>query len=400
MFNQIFKIFKYSICFIILIPIYLISPFLLIRFSKVSSEIIGGFAENTETYLCKKYLQNKKFQIDLFCFGKISNNQLAKMIKREIIVLPSIFINVINFNKFISKYFPYFSKHNIDLTNYRDIENLYRKVPQNIKFTDDEIIKGWKLVEKFGIFKETKYICLVIRDDEYKKKTNFLDFSSDYHDFRNFNSDNFIPAAEELANRGLKVIRMGKHVSKKFISKNKNIIDYANSEFRSDFLDIFLGAHCSFCLTTATGIDTIPLIFRKPIAAIVVPLAYFQNYNDNFINISKHHFLNGVKLNAEEIFLNNLAYYLKSDFFKKKNVILQEPNPDEIKEFALEAYEIFINKKDYQGEDLLIQKNFQKKYREFIEIAKKKDPLYLDNIQPLKIKGYFGTSFLKKNNFF
>ena len=47
-----------------------------------------------------------------------------------------------------------------------------------------------------------------------------------------------------------------------------------------------------------------------------------------------------------------------------------------------------------------MQKNFQKKYREFIEIAKKKDPLYLDNLQPLKIKGYFGTSFFKKNNFF
>ena len=70
------------------------------------------------------------------------------------------------------------------------------------------------------------------------------------------------------------LLEWGKNTEKKFISKNKMVIDYSNSKFRSDFMDIYLGAHCEFCITTATGIDTIPLIFKKPIAAIVVPLGY------------------------------------------------------------------------------------------------------------------------------
>ena len=33
---------------------------------------------------------------------------------------------------------------------------------------------------------------------------------------------------------------------------------------RSEFLDIFLAAHCSFCVSTGSGFDAIPQIFRRP----------------------------------------------------------------------------------------------------------------------------------------
>ena len=48
---------------------------------------------------------------------------------------------------------------------------------------------------------------------------------------------------------------MGKIVDKKFDIQSDYIIDYANNPLRSDFMDIYLGAKCLFCLTTQTGYD-------------------------------------------------------------------------------------------------------------------------------------------------
>ena len=64
---------------------------------------------------------------------------------------------------------------------------------------------------------------------------------------------------------------MGKAVNKKIENANPKIIDYANSKFRSDFLDIFLGYRCSFCIRTA-GFGGVPEIFRKPLVVNEGPI--------------------------------------------------------------------------------------------------------------------------------
>ena len=58
---------------------------------------------------------------------------------------------------------------------------------------------------------------------------------------------------------------MGAIVEKPFKSKNPKIIDYANSNLRSDFMDIYLGAKCTFCISTGSGFQCLPVLFRKPI---------------------------------------------------------------------------------------------------------------------------------------
>ena len=58
---------------------------------------------------------------------------------------------------------------------------------------------------------------------------------------------------------------MGKTVEKKLNINNKNFIDYPNSEFRSDFLDIFLFYNSYLNLVSESGILLTSMIFRKPI---------------------------------------------------------------------------------------------------------------------------------------
>ena len=63
---------------------------------------------------------------------------------------------------------------------------------------------------------------------------------------------------------GYTVFRMGAIVEKPLNSKHPRVIDYATNGMRTEFLDIFLGAHCTFCVSTGSGWDSVPQIFRRP----------------------------------------------------------------------------------------------------------------------------------------
>ena len=54
---------------------------------------------------------------------------------------------------------------------------------------------------------------------------------------------------------------MGSKVKDKLNTNNPKILDYANMEIRSDFLDIYLASKCKFCISTDYGLDEVMVIF-------------------------------------------------------------------------------------------------------------------------------------------
>ena len=70
---------------------------------------------------------------------------------------------------------------------------------------------------------------------------------------------------EKMAKKNFFCLRTGLEVENKLISSNQKIIDYANSEDRSDLLDVFLGSKCRFYLLSSSGISLIPEVFNRPI---------------------------------------------------------------------------------------------------------------------------------------
>jgi hypothetical protein len=88
----------YFLALFIIIIIYLLQPFYLIRFGNLNSARLGHFAADTELYFCEKEAKiniPKQKYLDLFFLRKASNNYLAKMWKRELIVLPSFLLKPI-----------------------------------------------------------------------------------------------------------------------------------------------------------------------------------------------------------------------------------------------------------------------------------------------------------------
>jgi putative glycosyltransferase (TIGR04372 family) len=329
--------------FIFVIVIRLISPFFVIRIHQLISSRIGHLTANTELYICEIEAgintPDKPF-LDLIYFGahRICNEQLANMWRRKLCIGPKWILEpAFVLNRIIPG-----GKVNIapPPTQFgRDIHNLFEKSECHIDFTPAEDEKGKAELHKMGIPEGSEFICLNVRDDLYLNKVIPVETNWVYHNYRDSNIENFLLAAETLAEMGYYVIRMGVVVKEPIKSNHPKVIDYAYNGMRNDFMDIYLGAKCLFCLSTGSGFDGIPLIFRRPIAyANIVPLGYIESYVKNSLFLSKHHICSttGKMLREKEIFERGVGFCLSSDGYTKNKVELIENTPQEISDFALE----------------------------------------------------------------
>ena len=195
----------------------------------------------------------------------------------------------------------------------------------------------------------------------------------------------------------------------KFKTKNPKIIDYANSNLKSDFMDVFLGAKCSFCLSTSFGFDEVPNLFRKPIIYLILPFGQFRSFSDRFLILTKHHYLKkeNRRLTLSEIFSHGLAFVYETKIFQQKGIELVDNSPEEIKDAVIEMHESLEGNKKLSNEDENLQKNFKNLYTNnylntINNIEKiqseltEKQHLNLKNVHG-EIRSRFSTKFLKNN---
>ena len=92
-------------------------------------------------------------------------------------------------------------------------------------------------------FKKKKIVCLLCRDGKYiSDKFNF----DDTKNIRNTDIKDLVESLKELEKKNFLIFRMGKNVKDKLNYTSDNVIDYANSDYRSDFMDIYLTYKCDF----------------------------------------------------------------------------------------------------------------------------------------------------------
>ena len=149
-----------------------------------------------------------------------------------------------------------------------DKEGRLINFPPSLNFSEFEIAIGEKFLHKNNISSREKFVCLNVRDSSFLAESENLGWSKSrdwsYHNHRDSDIDTYVAAAETLAEKGYTVFRMGAIVEKPLISNHPRVIDYATNGMRTEFLDIFLGAHCTFCVSTGSGWDCVPQIFRRP----------------------------------------------------------------------------------------------------------------------------------------
>ncbi len=355
----------------ILIIIILLKKFVIIRFMSITSNRIGHFAGNIEMYLCRRDKNNdmEKYYDISFYQSIVSNNTLAEMWKKKLNVYPNYFVfPIFIFLKFFSKFFNFLKIHIIkdDSIDNRDYDNFLDSMPPHLKISNNQHIRGKKYLKKFGLTNDDKFVCFIVRDEAYLKH-HFPNTNWSHWSYRNYDINSFVLAAEELTKLGYFVFRMGNLTQEKMNTKNEMIIDYSKSPMRNDFLDIYLGANCEFCLTTDCGFDYVPFIFRRPLASITDPISLIKFSSKRFLNIYSDYFSinENKKLSLNEIFEYNIAHYPSANDLHKKKMKLIHPDQYQIKNLALDMV-------SYINNDFRLSESDEKLQFKFFEIYKKK----------------------------
>jgi len=251
-------------------------------------------------------------------------------------------------------------EHVIDISSALDIHGFFNHTPPHLSFTSDEERLGKEGLQKLGIGDNAPFICFHARDSIYLDTVMLRKRDWRYHSHRNSKIHNYISAAKEMTRRGYFTIRMGHAVKEAIKTENPKIIDYAVNS-RTDFMDIFLGAKCRFFISSGSGIDAIPEIFRRPVAFV------------NFIPIKNTHtwYLKGLfipkklRLRKEDRFLtfkeilnSEVGGFLESRQYEQRGIDVIENSPEEILALVIETDERLKGTWKETDEDKLLQKRF------------------------------------------
>tara|TARA_Y100000590_G_scaffold388181_1_gene462361 strand:- start:6503 stop:7492 length:990 start_codon:yes stop_codon:yes gene_type:complete len=299
------------------------------------------------------------------------------------------------FPDYCNRMIPGGEEHHLIMSSYskgyqRDLLGIYNKTKSHYSFTKDENIRGNDFLKKIGLKSNDKFICLIVRDAAYKKKFQpYLQDSKLSH--RNSDIENYKLTAINLAKKGYWVFRMGKYVEKQFNNLHKMIYDYAKSQYRSDFLDIWLTANCHFCLSTSTGLDDVAKTFRLPlIHTDVIPIGNIMSGKKDLIVLPKYikDKKNQKKLSLKEQIELNLMRFISDTELDQLNLEVLNNTPEEIEDITMEMVSRLNNTWIEPKNNQYLQNEFWKIMNEWKDFKK-----WHGNIHPR-----VSEAFLRKNS--
>jgi putative glycosyltransferase (TIGR04372 family) len=165
-----------------------------------------------------------------------------------------------------SCFLPYSERLDMWETNH-GYENLYsilnrverewqsKRLPPLLTIESNHKEKGLRVLEDLSIPADAWFVSLHVRSGGSGK--------NNLRDGRNCDIDSYIPAIQAITDAGGYVFRMG-DPSMKPLPELPQVIDYALSPHKSDWMDVFLWACCRFFIGTNSGPTMIPPTFGVP----------------------------------------------------------------------------------------------------------------------------------------
>jgi putative glycosyltransferase (TIGR04372 family) len=252
-----------------LIAVILLSPFFRLRIGRISSDRIGHFILEYDWYFSflKTQMEEKQRRsLDVFFYsGGICNSYLDKLWKRNALIVPRALIYPLYaFLRII----PGLSNFLVTLPSRPTDFSVLDGLPSSIRITVAEVELGTVLLQSVGIQRDSKLVCLYVRDSAYVES---LGLESGHTSYRDSAIENYLPLIENLISRGYFVVRMGTVARGRVDLDSPKYFDYVNSAIRSDFLDFFISSRCNFAISTDSGMMQFPIAFRKPLGLVNVP---------------------------------------------------------------------------------------------------------------------------------
>jgi len=320
------KHFLFAIMAVIHIPlllaIYVIRPFVKIRFGYFTTGRIGHFALDLG-YAIAINNSKPKNEINLYYLqDEASNKQLKIIANRE--------LNISQYYRFFSYAYVLLGLRKKILTPHRhscgsrDTKGLMYNSKYNISLLPSENKDAELYMKKYGWVQGEKFICLNVRDSAF-----FNESQVSRHAYRNSNIDDYEVVISYLLNLGYWVVRIGKMVEKPINIKDNKLIDYGIDQNRSDLLDVWFCKNCEFLVSTGTGVDSVAQMFKKKIVFVnFLPISHIISWTEN-ITVPKKLFWDksGKELSLTEHLDNT---YGNTYQYEEKGIKVVDLSPDEI----------------------------------------------------------------------
>ncbi|MEI7971987.1 MAG: TIGR04372 family glycosyltransferase, partial [Actinomycetota bacterium] len=297
----------------------------------------GHLALEPEIFLAEKEIakenrQAKKRVISIWSLGptsKQSNRFLAKKWKEKLPACPSWLVGSLYRAGSI---FPFLKLDQAKLSITGSMNGL-DKTDSHVSLSAEEMEEGRRRLVEIGISPDKPYVCLIVRDGGHYQSKG--DTESLGYELINFDINHFASAATELIANGYQVVRMGSGSERPFTKAPAGVIDYALSDRRSEFLDVYLAATCTFAISTQTGPDAVCMLFRRPVLYVEVTRFSQFFFGSKFATWSPVRLQqNGKVLDLSEIVKSEIAWFKDPNLFAINGVTQQKSSELEIKDLV------------------------------------------------------------------
>lgn len=255
--------------------------------------------------------------------------------------------------------------------------------PPLLNISNEDKERGWECLRSFGVPRGAWFVGLHVREPGWR------DSNSVGGNHRNADVRNYFQAIKSVTATGGWVIRLGDPVSMTPLPAMDKVIDYAHSNSKSDWMDVFLCSQCRFLIGTASGVYTVSQAFGVP----TVMTNFMAPYN-MFALTSQDLFLSKLcvrkdksrKLTFKELVSPpiGVASYQYDDL----GIEAIENTPEEIKGAVEEMMGRLDGTLEYTEEDEYLQNEFKSNVKDCVELYGDKD---------INVYARIGRDFIRKH---
>lgn len=222
-----------------------------------------------------------------------------------------------------------------------------------LKLNQSEIERGDEVLQRLGVPKGGWFVCIHARSGGYSPADEHL------HQHRNIAISDFEKAVNFIISQGGICIRMGDKTMTPS-PKISGLIDYAVSDYKEDWMDLYLSARCKFFLGSNSGAVTMAMVYGVPCAVVgMAPLSAFSvGINDLSIPMIHRSKKSNKTMSFDEILQSEVGSYKLAEEYEKAGIILEHNTPDDILDLTVEMYTRVLGSNKSEIVDEIRQKKF------------------------------------------
>ena len=215
-----------------------------------------------------------------------------------------------------------------------------------LTLTGSDHERGWRCLRGLGVSADAWFVGMHVREGRVQGERN-----ADINTYR--------IAIESIVARGGWVIRMG-DPSMTPLPAMPQVIDYAHSKVRSDWMDVFLWARCRFFIGTQSGPAWVPPTFGVPCVITNWPSMGIRLWFNKDLCIFKLNWSEREAryVNFAEVISSPLARGECTQYRASRGIKFVDNTPEEINDVVIEMLDRLDGKLHYSKEDEELQERF------------------------------------------